>query len=296
MTSNEGKVDLHIHSRESNDGDFSVYHILHLAKEKNFRAVSIADHDTVRAYPHAIQIGEELEVEVIPNIELTTVLDNREFHLLLPFVDWKGKVISGIVKEVFKRRVREAKQRVRKLQQMGFDISWKEVTTRSGSHPPLGVTIAQLLLQKAKRKKDSPLHRYFQGKESIFAPYQFYQDYFMEGKPACVPKQNMPLVEVLDRLTPKEGVPVLAHPGAYFQQTGEKDLILLKERGLKGLEVFSSYHERKQTLHYRRLTEKLDLVPTAGSDFHGRIKPHIPFGCLEEGEYWMVQELKKRRA
>jgi hypothetical protein len=43
------------------------------------------------------------------------------------------------------------------------------------------------------------------------------------------------------------------------------------------------------------LAEELDLVPTAGSDFHGGIKPHISFGSLEEGEYWMVEELRKRK-
>jgi hypothetical protein len=39
----------------------------------------------------------------------------------------------------------------------------------------------------------------------------------------------------------------------------------------------------------------LDLVPTAGSDFHGTIKPQIPFGSLNHGGYWMVEELRKRR-
>ena len=44
-----------------------------------------------------------------------------------------------------------------------------------------------------------------------------------------------------------------------------------------------------------KIAEELELVPTAGSDFHGRIKSHIQFGCIEEGEYWMVVELRKRK-
>jgi hypothetical protein len=36
-------------------------------------------------------------------------------------------------------------------------------------------------------------------------------------------------------------------------------------------------------------------VATAGSDFHGRIKPHVTFGSLKEGTYRMVEALKKRR-
>jgi hypothetical protein len=48
--------------------------------------------------------------------------------------------------------------------------------------------------------------------------------------------------------------------------------------------------------YYKGLAETLDLVPTAGSDFHGRIKPQVPFGSLKNGGYWMVEELRKRRS
>ena len=62
-----------------------------------------------------------------------------------------------------------------------------------------------------------------------------------------------------------------------------------------GIEVYSTYHDDEQKQHYLDLAEELDLVPTAGSDFHGSIKPHVPFGKVKEGRYWMVEELKKRR-
>ncbi len=51
----------------------------------------------------------------------------------------------------------------------------------------------------------------------------------------------------------------------------------------------------EQVAFYRGLAEELDLVLTAGSDFHGRIKPHVAFGALREGDYGMVERLKKRR-
>lgn len=291
----DGKVDLHIHSHKSSDGDFSIFHILHLAHKNGFRAISITDHDTVAAYPRALQVGEELGVEVIPGIELTTMLDSREFHLLLPFVNWKAKATSRIVQEISKRRVQEARKRVAKLQQLGFSISWDEVQEKSKPHPPLGVTIAQILLQKAEKHKEHPLQKYLQGKDKIFAPYRFYQDYFMEGKPAYVPKNNVKLLDLLEKVSQTGGVPVLAHPGSYFQKTTREDLLLLKEKGLEGLEVYTSYHNQEQTGFYKELARELGLVSTAGSDFHGKIKPHIPFGCLNNGNYEMVQELKERR-
>jgi predicted metal-dependent phosphoesterase TrpH len=289
------KVDLHIHSNKSSDGDFSPFHIIQLSKKNKLRAISIADHDTVAAYPEALELGEEEGIEVIPSLELTTLFEDREFHLLLPFVDWEKKIVSELISQVAERRIVEGKERVRKLQEIGFDIKWKEVFRKSKPNPPLGVTIAQVLLEKNEKKDSSSLNKYYEGQNRIFAPYFFYRDYFTKGKPAWVPKRNLDLVEVL-RLAPKtEAVPVLAHPGAYFQNATREDLIVLKEKGLEGLEVYTFYHDNSQKEHYRALAEELDLVPTAGSDFHGRIKPHIAFGSLEEGEYWMVEELRKRK-
>lgn len=294
MNCNAGLVDLHIHSNRSSDGDFSPLHIVNLAKENKLRAISIADHDTVSAYPEALQYGQEAGVEVIPNIELTTLYDGREFHLLLPFVNWKKKPIKEIIARVSKRRYEEAKERVDKLQKLGFAITWKEVVKKSKPHPPLGVTIAQILLSKAA-KEDPLFEKYMKGKNRLLAPYYFYKDYFMEGKPAFATPRGISLLEVLKIAPQTEGVPVLAHPGAYFQRTEKKDLVLLIEKGLVGLEVYSSYHDKAQTDLYEGIAKELDLVPTAGSDFHGTIKPHIPFGSLKKGEYWMVEELRKRR-
>ncbi len=291
----EEAVDLHIHSNKSCDGDFSPFQILRLAKEKGLRAISISDHDTLDAYPQALKIALELKIELVPSVELTTLFENREFHLLLPFVDWKSKKIKMLIREISKRRIEEAKERVKKLQELGFDISWKEVTERSGSNPPLGVTIAQIILEKAREKRDPFFSKYFEGKNAFFAPYLFYKDYFLEGKPAFVPRRHLQLLEVLKLVPDTGGVPVLAHPGAYFQKTQKDDLLILKENGLVGLEVYSSYHNPSLTDSYQRLAEELELIPTAGSDFHGKIKPHIPFGSVRNGGYWMVEELKKRR-
>ena len=288
-------IDLHIHSSKSSDGDFSPFRIVQLAKEKKMKAISIADHDTVAAYPETLRYGKKAGVEIIPSMELTTLFEDREFHLLLPFVDWKSKAISDLISQVAKRRVKEARGRVEKLQKLGFDITWKEVQKEAGAFPPLGVTIAQIILRKAEEDKNSALGKYFEEEKLPLAPYYFYKDYFMEGKPASVPRQNLSILDVLDFISQTGAVPVLAHPGAYFQNVKKQDLVTLKERGLQGLEVYTSYHSADQNEIYRRMALELDLVPTAGSDFHGTIKPHIPFGSLNNGDYWMVEELKKRR-
>jgi predicted metal-dependent phosphoesterase TrpH len=292
----DGRVDLHVHSSNSSDGDHPPSKLLRMARQKGLRAISISDHDTVDAYPEALRWSQEFEVELIPSVELTTLFEGREFHLLLPFVHWESRVLRRILDAVTQARMKEAQERVGKLQSLGFDLSWDEVILHTSGGPPLGVSIAQILIEKGRKKKIPSLQKYYEGANVLYAPYIFYRDYFLEEGPAFVPRRTVSLVEVLAAVSGDGGVPVLAHPGAYFERATREDLVALKERGLAGLEVYSTYHDSQQVQSYRALAEELDLVATAGSDFHGRIKPQVVFGKLKEGTYEMVEALKKRRS
>ncbi|MDD8020743.1 MAG: PHP domain-containing protein [Acidobacteriota bacterium] len=292
----EGVVDLHIHSHFSCDGDFSPAELVSMARNHGFRAIAIADHDTVEAYPEAIKAGEKAGLEVIPSIEITTVFDRREFHLQLPLVNWQSQALRYIIDSMTQSRLREAKTRIELLKKQGVSLDWEEIWEKSNGIPPLGVKIARILLDKPESREHPLLKKYYDSQGQPYAPFLFYQDYFSEGGPAFVPKNHISLEEVL-RLAPETGgVPVLSHPGAYFQRTTRQDLIFLKSLGLQGLEVYTSYHQPEQVGLYRSLAEELDLVVTAGSDFHGQIKPSVYFGLIKEGSYDMVNKLRERRS
>jgi len=290
-----GRVDLHVHSHKSCDGDFSPAELVGFARNFDMRAISIADHDTVAAYPEAVEAGREAGVEVIPGIEVTTLFGGREFHLLLPFVDWKSPALGTIIEKQTECRMNEALERVERIRGIGFALSMENVREKTSGAPPLGVKIAQILLENPENEKNAALEFFYRKENRPYAPYMFYKEYFAEGKAAYVPKKFVGLLDVLAVAGETGGVPVLAHPGAYFQQTTAEDARVLKERGLAGMEVYTFYHSAEQVAFYRGMAEELDLVPTAGSDFHGRIKPHVAFGALREGDYGMVEQLKKRR-
>ncbi len=289
------RVDFHIHSNKSCDGDFSPAEIVGLAAGKGFRAISIADHDTVAAYPDAVRLGRKAGVEVIPGIEVTTLFKGREFHLLLPFVEWASPAVGEIVETQSRCRMDEAFERVERIRGLGLDITWDEVRQKANGMPPLGIKIAQILLDKPESRANPALEFFFREENRAYAPNMFYKAFFAEGKPGFVPKKFAGLVKILDAAADTGGVPVLAHPGAYFQKTTRDDLRILKKHGLAGLEVYTFYHTPEQVDLYKGLAEALDLVPTAGSDFHGRIKPHVAFGALADGRYWMVERLRERK-
>ena len=290
-----GRVDFHVHSNKSSDGDHSPAELVGFARDHGLRAISIADHDTVAAYPEAVELGRAAGVEVIPGIELTTIFGGREFHLLLPLVDWTSPALASIIEGQTACRMAETRERVEKVRALGFDLTLAEVEAGSNGAPPLGVKIAQVLLDKPENERHPALEQFYRPENRPHAPYMFYAAYFAEGKPAYVPKKFVALTDVLDAAPATGGAPVLSHPGAYFQRTTAEDARALKAHGLLGLEVYTFYHTAEQIAFYRELAGELDLVATAGSDFHGRIKPHVHFGALREGDYGMVEELRARK-
>jgi len=289
-----GRVDLHVHSHKSCDGDFSPAELVGFAGTNDMRAISIADHDTVAAYPEAVEAGRRAGIEVIPSIEVTTIFGGREFHLLLPFVDWTSRALATLIEKQTGCRMDEAGERIEKIRRLGFSLTLDEVRAKTNGAPPLGVKIAQILLENPENETNPALAFFYREDIRPAAPYMFYKEYFAEGKPAYVPKRFIGLADVLAVARETGGVPVLSHPGAYFQRTTIEDLRVLKEHGLAGLEVYTFYHTAEQVAFYRGLAGELDLVATAGSDFHGRIKPHVVFGALQEGDYTMVERLKAK--
>jgi len=290
-----GFVDFHIHSTWSSDGDFTPAELVGMARANGFTAISVSDHDTVAAYPAAIDDGIAAGVEVVPSMEVTAMYDGREFHCLLPFLDWTHPAIHRISRHVSDGRWVEARERVDNLHRLGLDLSWDEVAARVGRTPPLGVTIAQILLDKPESRRDPRLMKYYDAEGRPLAPKFFYMDYFMEGRPASVPKRHIPLLDVLDAAPASGAVPVLAHPGAYFENATRADIKLLRARGLEGLEVYTTYHDEAQTRFFEAIARDLDLVATAGSDFHGRVKPQVSFGLIRDGHYGMISSLRSRR-
>ncbi len=290
-----GRVDFHVHSNKSSDGDFSPAELVGFARNAGLRAMSIADHDTVAAYPEAVELGRRAGVEIIPGIELTTLFGGREFHCLLPFADWASPALARIIAGQTECRLAETAERIEKVRALGFALTLDEVRAKSNGAPPLGVKIAQVLLENPENAGHPALEKFRRAENRGYAPYMFYKDYFAEGKPAFVPKRFVPLLDVLDAAPATGGAPVLSHPGAYFQRTTAEDARTLKDRGLLGMEVYTFYHTAEQTAFYKDLAAELDLVATAGSDFHGRIKPHVAFGALQEGDYGMVERLRARR-
>lgn len=75
------KLDLHIHSRHSDDGSESVRDIIRTARERGLDGIAICDHNTFEAFEEAKSLAPEGFV-VIPGVEYSTDVG----HVLALFV------------------------------------------------------------------------------------------------------------------------------------------------------------------------------------------------------------------
>ena len=80
------KVELHCHSTAS-DGSLSPLELIEQAQMKEINILALTDHDTTGGIPQAKKIGKELDIQVIPGIELSTRYNNENIHILGYFKD-----------------------------------------------------------------------------------------------------------------------------------------------------------------------------------------------------------------
>ncbi len=273
-------VDLHIHTIYSGDAQYTPDEIFEFAASVGLCALAITDHDSVAAVPRARELSEKTGIAFVPSIELTTDFEGRELHILGHYVESECPYLEQTLERLNRARFEQALERVAMLRKLGFRITFEEAAERSRDSAPSGPIMASVILDRNEQALDPRVTPYVSGSKSSRPELNFYQDYMGKGGPAYVPRRWMPTPEAIGLLLSCGAVPVLAHPGAGVFSAGERLISELKAAGLKGLEVFTSYHDDKACHYYLNLARKLTLIPTAGSDFHGRIKPQVAFGSV----------------
>ena len=266
-----------------------------MACEAGLAGFSISDHDTVAAMAEGTQLAREFPLEFYPNVEISTHYLTRKFHVLAPLVDYRSAELQSMLQVLAEGRRHQAKARVERLRDLGFEITFEEVIRDTGNPVPTGPAIAQTLLAKPESREDPRLGRYLHGTEADRGVIAFYRDFFARGRPAFAGMERLGTLEALQLIRRSGGVPVLAHPGAPGYEADEKVLQTFVAHGLAGLEVYSSYHEPRSTRRFSDWAARWDLVKTAGSDFHGRVKPHVRIGSVKARGREMIEELMDRR-
>jgi len=286
-------IDLHIHTSCS-DGSFSPKKVVDEAKKKGLKAIAITDHDTIDGIDEALSAGKGLDVEVVPGVEITCDEENFEdVHVIGLFIDHKNEKLNELLAKAKESRLNQKKAIIRKLNELGFNISLKDISKVakgeiSRSH------IAAVLLEKYPDK--------FESKQQIF------DGYLDVNKKAYVQREvKISLKSAIDGITEAGGIAVLAHPGVYNYLDIEKLIKRFKALGGQAIETEYTYDKNrpykgisknklKEIIDkFKKTAKELDLLETGGSDYHGD-KKDIELGELEINEDMLIKlkELKSK--
>ncbi len=243
-------IDLHSHTTAS-DGQYPPSELLRRAASAGVTTLAVTDHDTVSGLEASQAAAKAHGIRLVPGIELSAFIHRREIHVLGHFIDPTEPRLGGFSTLLRKERQMRMEQMVEKMKKLGFPVSMEQVLAIAGDAHLGRPHLARLLVQQ---------HWCLDTKEAF--------DRFLgDGKPGWVERYRVTGEEAIDLIRGAGGAATVAHPAV--SKVDKADLVALKAAGLAGLEVGHADQGPEQRKKFADLARELDLIPTAGSDFHG---------------------------
>lgn len=256
----EAVIDLHSHSKAS-DGQYLAVEVAEKAAAGGLAVWALCDHDTVAALPAAAAAAARHGMRFVPGIELSAFLDRKEIHLLGHFVDPEHAALKRFEDELAVHRRARNEQIVEKLAALGVRIRVEDIEKFSGGKTVGRPHVARAIVETGM----------------VGSVKEAFDRYLGEGRPAYVQRYRLEVDDAVRLVRSAGGTVTIAHPGVSRLDRG--DAMRLKQAGVAGIEVHHVEHNPSVREKYLRLAEELDLVPTAGSDYHGpEIAPDRHFG------------------
>ncbi len=257
------RLDLHLHTTHS-DGSCTPTEVINLAHKAGVTALAITDHDITTGILEATVAGQEHGIDVIPGIEISSIMGTSELHILGYFLDYQDAHLNERLARLRDSRHRRNPKIIERLQAAGIAITYEEVRALAGTDSVGRPHIARVLMEKGV----------------VVSAKEAFDLWLADGRPAYIPRELPAPADAMRWIREAKGLPVLAHPTWVKTTDGTlTDLVRrLKADGLDGVEVHYSTHSPRQTRDYLALAKQLDLLVTGGSDFHGLTKPDIDVG------------------
>lgn len=247
------------------------------AAAEGLAALAVTDHDSVEGVPQAREAARGVDLELVGGVELSSSFRGREIHLLGLFVQERtAELVTATERSRLHRRHR-VEEIIQRLHGLGVDLDPETVDKIAGPGSVGRPHVAAALV----------------GEGWASSLDEAFRSYLGLGRPAYVPKPTLPAEELVEVIHRSGGVAVLAHPGS--SRIPDEDIVALARADLDGLEIRHPKHSPDQERHLATLAKRLGLLPSGGSDFHGRGSDDTPLGTHAVPMEWL-ERLRSRAA
>ena len=278
-------IDLHCHTTAS-DGGLTPGELIEKAYKEGLSTIAITDHDTVSGIEEAVGSAENLQIEVIPGIELSSSFNNyiTEIHILGLFIDWKNSFLQETLENLRQYRYNRNVKLIQNLESAGIKISPDELSKslETAGKPNFGTA----LTKKGYAKNQAEAMKKFLSDKNGIAKTQ---------------KERLSIEDAIDVIHEAGGLAVLAHPHLIKKELGSVSALYefvekIKKLGLDGIEVFYHGYNKKMVKDLKRIARNTGLFASGGSDYH-----HMSFRNSRLGFYGpkknipgdLVEKMKK---
>lgn len=247
-------IDLHMHTMYS-DGTVRPEDLVQLALEHQLEAIAITDHDTTESLPFAQQAAHDQTLEIIPGIEINTVWKDKEVHILGYYIDPENDLLQEVIETHRHSRVVQLQEMAQRIQlKTRVNLSFDDIMAQASATGTIGRPhVAKAIVAKG-------------GANTIS---QAFSKYLSPHCETYVRRKTVSPHEAVEAIHESGGIAVIAHPG-------EMELIEelaqdLMNYGLRGLEAYHRSHSPALIEFHCTLAERLGLIVTGGTDFHGAV-------------------------
>lgn len=244
-------IDLHTHTTAS-DGRCTPAELVARASSAGVRVLAVTDHDTLGGCAAAAAACAAAQIEFVPGIEITAVVEDTDVHVLGYFVDPGSECLQRFLTEQRGHRVQRLREMVDRLARHGVVLD------------------AEAILQPGLNDSSKAVGRPWIARALLAAGHvqsvsEAFDRWLSTGRPAFVPRIGAGPEEVFGRIREAGGLSSLAHPAL---SKVDDHIARYAAAGLDALEVYHSDHDAAASSRYRALASQLNLAVTGGSDFH----------------------------
>jgi hypothetical protein len=203
-------------------------------------------------------------LRIIRGVEIEVSFEPGEFHLLGLRLGDLGGELAEVLSRLAQARVQRNGRILDKMREAGFDASMEELRAVAGEGAAGRPHIAALLVER----------------KAVRTRQEAFDKYLGKGRPFYAPKECLELGEAMRMVKEAGGLAVVAHPLSLFVSWGRLGSLMdeWKELGIDGIEAFHPTAKLGQCKRVEKLARDRGFRVTAGSDFHGAIRPDRKLG------------------